>query len=161
MRKAFTLIEIIMVLVIIGILAAVAVPKFSKLTSNSKVASELATASTIQSAVNDVHSDWVISEGGFTWGNNKNQDDVNSTTGYPKKLGDCNASYTSFNWILKSSSTLESEWTCKDNNDGTFTYKGPASNSNSGARNSSAGKPDSSKHWDYNSTDGTFSLKDD
>ena len=161
MRKAFTLIEIIMVLVIIGILAAVAVPKFSRLSSNAKVASELATASTIQSAINDVHSDWVISEDGFTWGNNKNQDDVNSTTGYPKKLGDCNSSSTSFNWILKSSSTLESEWTCKDNNDGTFNYKGPASQSNSGVKNSPVGKPDASKHWDYNSSNGTFSLQND
>ena len=81
MRKAFTLIEIIMVLVIIGILSAVAVPKFSGLSANSKVASELATASTIQSAIDDVHSEWTISEEGFSWGNGKDETDVNDTTG--------------------------------------------------------------------------------
>jgi len=162
MRRAFTLIEIIMVLVIIGILAAVAVPRFSRLSSNAKVASELATASTIQSAINDVHSEWVTSEDGFTWGNDKNQNDINNTTGYPKKLGDCNSSSSSFNWILKSSATLESEWTCKDNDDGTFTYRGPASSTTDGVAQSPdiVGKPDNNDYWEYNVTKGTFSLTD-
>ena len=158
MRQAFTLIELIFVIVIIGVLSAVAIPKFAHLTSNSKISSELATASSIQSAIDDVHSDWVISEGNFSWGNGKNQDDVNSTTGYPKKLGDCSPA---FNWILKNSSTIDPKWECTDNGDGTFTYRGPASKDDSGVTNAGAGKPDSSKHWDYNSTNGTFSLKDD
>ncbi len=155
MKKAFTLIELIFVIVIIGVLSAVAIPKFSHLSSNSKIAAELATASTIQSAIDDVHSDWVISEGSFKWGNNKDENNVTSQ-GYPKQLGDCEPA---FNWILKSSSTVDAKWTCTDNGDGTFKYEGPASQSNSGVKNSPAGKPDKSKYWDYNSTNGTFSLK--
>jgi len=44
MKKAFTLIELIFAIVIIGVLAAVAVPQFSGLSDNSKIASELSTA---------------------------------------------------------------------------------------------------------------------
>ena len=157
MKKAFTLIELIFVIVIIGVLSAVAIPKFSHLSSNSKVAAELATASTIQSAIDDVHSDWIINEDGFKWGNDKNESDVNDN-GYPKKLGDCSPA---FNWILKSSSTVDAKWTCHDNGDGTFKYEGPASQDSSGVDNSSEGKPNKDKHWDYNSTSGTFSLEDD
>jgi len=157
-KKAFTLIELIFVIVIIGVLSAVAIPKFSGLTANSKVAAELATASTIQSAIDDVHSEWVISEGNFSWGNGKDENDVNSTTGYPKQLGDCKPA---FNWILKSSSTVDSKWTCRDNGDGTFKYEGPASQAGSGATQNKDGKPSESKHWDYNVSNGTFSLKDD
>ena len=157
MKKAFTLTELIFVIVIIGILAAVAIPKFAQLSSNSKVAAELATASTIQSAIDDVHSDWIISESGFSWGNNKNETNVNNN-GYPMQLGDCPPA---FNWILKSSATIDAKWTCTDNGDGTFKYEGPASQNSSGVSSSPSGKPDTSKHWDYNSSDGTFSLKDD
>jgi len=171
MRKAFTLIEIITVLVIIGILSAVAVPKFSQLSSNSKVASELATASTIQSAIDDAHSEWVMSEGEFSWGNGNKSDcsddstsssnDFNCNSGYPEKLGNCSDN-NAFDVILKSSSTLESEWTCTDNGDGTFIYRGPASNATHGASKSSdvAGKPDNNDYWEYNATNGNFSLID-
>ncbi len=159
MKKAFTLTELIFVIVIIGILAAVAIPKFTGLTSNSKISAELATASTIQSAIEDVHSEWIISEGDFTWGNGKTQNDINSTTGYPKKLGDCGKA---FNWILKNSSGVDAKWECKNNNDGTFYYKGPASKKDSGVKPSSdvEGKPDCSDYWIYNVSDGTFELKD-
>ena len=159
MQKAFTLLELIFVIVIIGILASVAVPKFTHLTANSKIASELATASTIQSAIEDVHSDWVVSESGFTWGNGRNASDINDTTGYPKKLGDCPPA---FNWILKNSSQVDTKWECKDKGNGIFYYKGPASSKNSGVKPSSdiAGKPDCSDYWEYNVSNGTFSLQD-
>ena len=163
MKKAFTLIELIFVIVIIGVLSAVAIPKFSHLSSNSKVAAELATASTIQSAIDDAHSEWVISEGSFNWGNDKTSDctnsdssnDFNCTSGYPEKLGDC--SDNGFDVILKSSKVVDAKWSCSDNHD----YEGPASQADSGVSNSPTGKPDATKHWDYNSSNGVFSLEDD
>jgi len=158
MNRAFTLIEVIFVIVIIGVLASMAIPKFSHLSDHSKISAELATASTIQSAIDDVHSDWVTSEGSFKWGNNQDENNV-TAEGYPKRLGDCSSD--GFKWILKNAATVDAKWECTDNNDGTFTYKGPASKDDSGVTSAGAGKPDSSKHWDYNSTNGTFSLKDD
>ena len=157
MRNAFTLLELIMVLVIIGILAAVAVPRFSHLSANSKVASELATAATIQSAIDDVHSDWIVSEGSFEWGDGKDQSSVNAQ-GYPQKLGDCNPA---FNWILKNSQGVDAKWQCTDNGDGTFTYRGPASKSGSGAAAQSGdGKPGEGDCWKYDSSSGIFELKE-
>ncbi|BAF70668.1 prepilin-type N-terminal cleavage/methylation domain-containing protein [Nitratiruptor sp. SB155-2] len=156
MRKSFTLIELIFVIVIIGILASVAIPKFKGLTANSKIASELATASTIQSAIEDVHDEWVTNEGSFTWGNGRSSSELTST-GYPIKLGDCPPA---FNWILKNSSVVDNKWTCQDNGGGIFTYRGPASQSNSGVAENGAGKPDSNDCWEYNATAGTFNLKE-
>ena len=156
-KRAFTLLELIFIIVIIGILAAVAIPRFGGLTSNSKISSELATASTIQAAIDDVHSEWIMNEDGFNWGNGKDQDDVNDD-GYPKQLGGCPSA--AFNWILKSSATVDAKWSCTDNGDGTFTYRGSASNSNSGVKDNGDGKPDSNDCWEYDSTNGTFELNE-
>lgn len=153
MHKAFTIVELIFVIVVIGILAAVAIPKFSGLTKNSKITSELATASTIQSAIEDVHSEWVVSEGPFQWGNGKTQDDLNDQ-GYPKKLGDCPPA---FNWILKNSSTTDAKWNCNEQN-GKYIYRGPASATNSGVADNPAGKPDANDCWIYDPQNGSFDL---
>ena len=159
MQRAFTLVELLFVIVIIGILATVAIPKFKGLSANSKISSELATASTMQSAIEDVHSDWVVSEGDFVWGNGKHRSDLNGQ-GYPKQLGECPDH--PFNWILKNSATVDSKWECKDNGDGTFYYKGPASKKDSGVKPSSdvKGKPDCSDYWIYDNSKGTFELID-
>jgi len=161
LKKAFTLIELIFVIVIIGVLSAVAIPKFTHLTSNAKISSEMATAATVQSSLDNIHADWITAEGSFKWGNGNSIDCNNGSdtlfdcnNGYPKKLGDCTNS-KAFSYLLKNPASVDAKWSCSSNSD----YKGPASSTNSGVANSSkADKPDSSDHWDYNSTNGTFTL---
>ena len=154
-KKAFSLIELIFVMVVIGILAAMAIPKFRGLSSNAKVSSELATASTIQSAIEDVHSDWIVSEGTLEWGNGKNEKNL-TANGYPKQLGDCPPA---FNWILKNSSTIDTKWRCKAK-DGKYIYRGPASDPTKGAPENGEGKPDKNDCWVYDPAQGTFVLNE-
>ena len=164
-KAAFTLIELIFVIVIIGVLAAVAIPKFSGLSSNAKISSEMATAATVQSALDDIHATWITSEGEFSWGNKQkvncsdgdtsNDGEFDCDAGYPKDLGDCSGS-NPFKYLLKNPEQLKAKWSCSDNEH----YYGPASNSNSGVANNADTKPDSNDHWDYNNSAeaGTFTL---
>jgi len=162
LKKAFTLIELIFVIVIIGVLSAVAIPKFTHLTSNAKISSEMATAATVQSSLDNIHADWITAEGSFSWGNGKTANcnggvhtDFDCTNGYPTKLGDT-AHSKAFSYLLKNPASVDSKWSCSSNSD----YKGPASSTNSGVANSSeADKPDSSDHWEYSDVNGTFTLK--
>ena len=162
LKKAFTLIELIFVIVIIGILSAVAIPKFTHLSSNAKISSEMATAATVQSALDDIHANWITAEGTFSWGNGNTANcnpsglhpNFNCTSGYPTKLGDC-SSNKAFSYLLKNPESVDAKWSCNSNSD----YKGPASKADSGVANSNkADKPDSSDHWEYNDVNGTFTL---
>jgi len=162
LKKAFTLIELIFVIVIIGVLAAVAIPKFSHLSSNAKISSEMATAATVQSALDDIHADWITAEGSFNWGNGNSIDCSKGSDalfdcdkGYPKKLGDCDNNKAFF-YLLKNPSTVDAKWSCTGNSD----YHGPASSTDSGVAQNSNDKPDSNDHWEYNDTNGTFILEE-
>lgn len=149
-KPAFTLIELIFTIVIIGVLAVVAVPKFTNLADNAKITAELSAASAVQTNLEAIHTEWITNRcTDWTWGA-MNQPYANlNASGYPVTLGSANAS--PLDYILKDAR----DWTLVGNQ-----YKGPASSAISPRNPDIAGKPDGNDYWDYNATSGTFSLVD-
>ncbi len=155
-RAAFTLIELIFVILLIGVLGGVAVPKFLGMRDNAKITSELSTASSVQTAIEACHGEWIINEGSFTCGFDIDPSDptqFDAATGYPIKLGSSDTA--PLDKILKNGKNVK--WV--KGADGY--YRGPASNGGVKAASPDiAGKPDANDYWEYNSTSGTFTLID-
>ncbi len=57
--KGFTMIELVMVIVIIGILAAAALPRFANLTGQAQIAANQGVAGALRSAVGIAHAAWI------------------------------------------------------------------------------------------------------
>jgi len=88
MKKAFTLIELIFVIVIIGFLASVAVPKFMNLTTHAKKSAVKSVVTSVQTSIDEIHGKWIIDDN-FKWTPlNGGSCELNTTTGYPKTLDD-------------------------------------------------------------------------
>ncbi len=155
LRSGFTLIELVFVIIVIGVLSAVAIPKFTGMRDNAKITSELSTAASVQTAIDACHGEWIINEGDFTCGNGIDPSDssqFDATSGYPKVLG--NSDTAPLDLILKNGKTVQ--WV-KDNQGH---YKGPASRTIKPKNPDIPGKPDGNDWWEYNSTTGTLTLID-
>lgn len=150
MKKAFTLIEIIFVIVLIGVLSAVAIPKFASLSDNAKISAEMQTASAVQSSLDNINAQWISSRCEFSFG----AKDLNSTTlnthGYPV------SNATNGNIIEQTLKNVK-DWTCNENSS---KCTGPASTSTKGVKKCKADttKPCITRYWKYDATKGTFEL---
>ena len=146
------MIELIFVIVIIGILASVAVPKFLGVKDSAKKSAELATVSAVNTALDSAHGEWSINEGSFTWGRSRSSSEINDTTGFPKDLG--SDSDHPFNYIIKDNEANGFKKVYLG--DGFDIYTGPASNAQNGVKyptdapgNDINGKPDKNDFWIY------------
>ena len=100
MKKSFTLIELIFVIVIIGLLAVVAIPRFKNLTLHAKNASIKSVINSVQDSIENIHSKWLVNED-FIWDvNGDGKSDLNSN-GYPKKLDEGKDTSKLFSYVLK------------------------------------------------------------
>ncbi|WP_026006001.1 type II secretion system protein [Moritella dasanensis] len=59
-QHGFTLIELVIVIIVLGILSATALPKFLNLSDDAEIAVVEGTAGALKSAVNLAHSKWII-----------------------------------------------------------------------------------------------------
>jgi len=94
MKKSFTLIELLFTIVIIGLLAAVAIPNFKNLTSHAKDSSVKSVISSVQSAIDEIHGRWVVDD-------NYNWEHPLTSNGYPQSLDDGAGSSELFSYVLK------------------------------------------------------------
>jgi prepilin-type N-terminal cleavage/methylation domain-containing protein len=147
-KNAFTMVELIFVIVIIGILASVAIPKLSGVTDGAKKSAEIATISAVATALESTNGEWSINESSFTWGIGNYPSSELDPNGYPSDL---NRSGEVFGKVLKGNNSKFEKQTSGDDSEISI-FTGPASDQTNGVKalnQDIQNKPDRNDFWVY------------
>ena len=124
MKRAFTLIELIFVIVIIGLLASMALPKFTQTKASASASSAKSVVSSVRTAIETKHGEWIIND-------NLGASDGYTPQGYPQKLDDANPNQAGENLFVGSTlKLLKTPVKSCLNNDCWFKYKADDTDNN-------------------------------
>ncbi len=149
------MVELIFVIVVIGVLSSVAIPKFLGMKDGAKKTAEKAAFTALSTAIQTAHGEWSINEGEFTWGRHRPSSELNSTdssgdkTGYPTTLG--SSDDNPFNFVIKKSKKFKKV----GGDDEISIFTGPASGTNGvdhtdeNSQQDIPNKPDKNDYWVY------------
>jgi len=155
MKKSFTLIELIFVIVIIGLLASVAVPKFMQTKASASSSSVKSVISSLRTAIETKHGEWMIND-------DLDTSDGYTPQGYPQKLDNASPNTAGEN-LFAGTSTLSilknPIKSCLDNNCW-YKYKADDTDGNI-SYYAYKFTPDSNITLDYNGSNGKIECNSD
>ena len=100
MKKAFTLIELIFVIVIIGLLASIALPHFKNLTTHAKDSGVKSVVTSVQSSIDNIRGKWIINDN-YVWDPDGDGNTNLNSQGYPVSLDGGEGESRLFKYVLK------------------------------------------------------------